>query len=109
MDFDDAYANMAHIPDAQSFIAKWPERAADFRANWPQNQLDIAYGDDPRQRFDLFLPDGVTKGLAVFIHGGYWRAFAKDDWSHLAAGILAHGFAVALPSYRLAPQVLLAV
>ena len=105
MDFDDAYANMAHIPDAQSLIAKWPERAAAFRANWPQKQLDIAYGDDPRQRFDLFLPDGVAKGLAVFIHGGYWRAFAKDDWSHLAAGILAHGFAVALPSYRLAPQV----
>ena len=77
MDFDDAYANMAHIPDARSFIAKWPERAAAFRANWPQKQLDIAYGDDPRQRFDLFLPDGVAKGLAVFIHGGYWRAFAK--------------------------------
>ena len=66
MDFDDAYANMAHIPNAKSFITKWPERAAAFRANWPQKQLDIAYGDDPRQRFDLFLPDGVTKGLAVF-------------------------------------------
>ena len=60
MDFDDAYANMAHIPNAKSFITKWPERAAAFRANWPQKQLDIAYGDDPRQRFDLFLPDGPS-------------------------------------------------
>lgn len=107
MDFDDAYANMAHIPDAPSFVAEWPERAAAFRANWQQKRLDIAYGSDPRQRFDLFLPEGPAKGLAVFIHGGYWRAFAKDDWSHLAAGTLARGFAVALPSYRLAPQVTL--
>ena len=107
MDFNDAYANMAHIPDAPSFVAEWPERAAAFRATWQQKRLDIAYGSDPRQRFDLFLPEGPAKGLAVFIHGGYWRAFAKDDWSHLAAGTLARGFAVALPSYRLAPQVTL--
>ena len=109
MDFDDAYANMDHIPDAQTLVAKWPERAATFRASWSQKQLDIAYGKNPRQRFDLFLPDNlageVAKGLAVFIHGGYWRAFAKDDWSHLAAGLLEHGLAVALPSYRLAPEV----
>ncbi len=105
MDFDDAYANMAHIPDALSFVAGWPESAAAFRATWRLKRLDIAYGSDPRQRFDLFLPEGTAKGLAVFIHGGYWRAFAKDDWSHLAAGTLARGFAVALPSYRLAPQV----
>ena len=107
MDFNDAYANMAHIPDAPSYVAEWPERAAAFRATWQQKRLDIAYGSDPRQRFDLFLPEGPAKGLAVFIHGGYWRAFAKDDWSHLAAGTLARGFAVALPSYRLAPQVTL--
>ena len=31
MDFDDAYANMLHIPDAPSFVAEWPERAATFR------------------------------------------------------------------------------
>ncbi len=105
MDFDDAYANMAHIPDATSFVAEWPERAAAFRTIWQKKRLDIAYGSEPRQRFDLFQPEGMEKGLVVFIHGGYWRAFAKDDWSHLAAGTLARGFAMALPSYRLAPQV----
>ena len=105
MDFNDAYANMAHIPDGPSFVAEWPERAAAFRATWQQKRLDIAYGSDPRQRFDLFLPEGPAKGLAVYIHGGYWRAFAKDDCSHLASGMLARGFSVALPSYRLAPQV----
>ena len=105
MDFDDAYANMPHIPDAPIFVAEWPEKAATFRATWQHKRLNIAYGSKPRQRFDLFQPEGLAKGLVVFVHGGYWRAFAKDDWSHLAAGTLARGFAVAVPSYRWAPQV----
>ena len=103
MDFDDAYANIAHIPGADRFVLGWPEKAAAFRDSWPQKELDIAYGDDPRHCFDLFFPTGQARGLVIFIHGGYWRAFNKDDWSHLAAGALAHGFAVAMPSYRLAP------
>ena len=107
MDFDDAYANIAHIPGADRFVLGWPEKAAAFRDSWPQKVLDIAYGDDPRHCFDLFFPTGQARGLVIFIHGGYWRAFNKDDWSHLAAGALAHGFAVAVPSYRLAPLVAL--
>ena len=43
-------------------------------------------------------------GLVVFVHGGYWRAFDRGDWSHLAAGPLARGWAVAMPGYVLAPE-----
>src|SRR3546814_5563195 len=43
-------------------------------------------------------------GLAVFVHGGYWMAFDKSSWSHLAAGAVARGWAVALPSYTLCPE-----
>ena len=83
MDFDDAYANIAHIRGAESFVLGWPKKAAAFRDLWPQKQLDIAYGDDPRHCFDLFFPKGETRGLFIFLHGGYWRAFAKDDWSQV--------------------------
>ncbi len=40
----------------------------------------------------------------MFVHGGYWKAFDRSVWSHLAAGPLAHGFAVAVPSYTLCPD-----
>ena len=53
---------------------------------------------------DLFRPDGDTKGLVVFVHGGYWKAFDKSSWSHLAAGPLARGWAVAMPGYTLCPD-----
>lgn len=48
---------------------------------------------------------GSIKGLVVFVHGGYWRAFDKAYWSHLARGSIARGWAVAIPSYDLVPTV----
>lgn len=104
-DWDDAYANRDHIPGAEAYPPRWAEGAAAFRAALGDRaRLDIAYGPDSRQRFDLFLPEGTPKGLFVFIHGGYWRAFDKSDWSHLARGPLLRGWAVAMPGYRLAPH-----
>ena len=44
----------------------------------------------------------------MFVHGGYWKAFDKSTWSHLAHGAVARGWAMALPSYTLAPDATLA-
>jgi len=104
-DWDDAYANRAHIPDADAIIATWAPSAEEFRHTLgPRARLDLSYGPAPRNRLDLFLPDATPKGLAVFVHGGYWMAFDKSVWSHLAAGAVSAGWAIALPSYRLAPE-----
>ncbi|MFV0475803.1 MAG: alpha/beta hydrolase [Pikeienuella sp.] len=104
-DWDDAYENGAYIEGAAGFPASFAEKAAGFRAaHGARAELDIAYGEGPRRRLDLFHPDGATQGLVVFVHGGFWRAFDKSFWSHLAAGALARGWAVALPSYTLAPE-----
>ncbi|RSK31611.1 alpha/beta hydrolase [Rhodovulum iodosum] len=104
MDWDDAYANMPHIPGGADYPPRWAAAAEAFRAT-VRGETDLPYGDHPRQRFDLFLPEGAPRGLAVFVHGGYWLRFDKSLWSHLAAGPLARGWAVAMPSYRLAPEV----
>lgn len=103
IDWDDAYANAAHIPGAGAFPQRWAAQAAAFRVR-ARGACDMPYGRHPRQRFDLFLPQGAARGLVVFVHGGYWLRFDKSSWSHLAAGSLARGWAVALPSYRLAPE-----
>jgi arylformamidase len=103
-DWDDAYANAPHIADADMFPPLWAARAAEFvseRAG--RARLDLAYGVGERQRLDLFLPDRTPVGLVVFVHGGYWMRFDKSIWSHLAEGAVRRGWAVALPSYTLAP------
>ncbi|MCP8938440.1 alpha/beta hydrolase [Alsobacter sp. SYSU M60028] len=103
-DWTAAYANSPHIPGAAAYPERWERAARTFReANAARAELDIPYGEEPRLRADLFLPHGAPRGLAVFVHGGYWMSFDKSSWSHLAAGALAHGWAVGLPQYELAP------
>ncbi len=111
MDIDDAYSNGKYIAGAEDFPPRWLAEAAAFRDQARARslaRLGLAYGDGVRQRFDLFLPEGQPQGLMVFIHGGYWRAFGRESWSHLAAGGIARGWAVAMPSYDLCPTVSIA-
>jgi acetyl esterase/lipase len=106
-DWDDAYTNGAYIADGASYPAKWAAQAQAFRAEMSaagRAELDLRYGPAPRATLDLVRPTCTAKGLAVFVHGGYWMAFDKSSWSHLAAGALQRGWAVCLPSYTLAPE-----
>ena len=101
MDMDTAYTNSAFIPGGEGFASRWAATAAAFRTGRPPERL--AYGPGPRNWAHLFLPQRAARGLVVFVHGGYWLRFGPDDFSHLAAGALAAGFACALPAYTLAP------
>jgi arylformamidase len=108
MDFateaDRAYANAAFIPGSETLGHRLATAAAAFRAGQGNRaRLGLEYGSGARQQFDLFLPDAAPRGLLVFVHGGYWLESAREDWSHLAAGAVARGWACAMPSYTLAP------
>lgn len=110
-DWDDAYANGANIAGGERWPQAWVEPAKTFREALEaagRARLDLGYGERPRNRFDLFLPEGTAKGLVIFIHGGFWLRLDKSFWSHLAAGPLAHGHAVAMPSYTLCPDIRIA-
>ena len=103
-DMDRAYANADFIPGADAIAARWLIDAAAYRAGLGARAVpDQAYGQGARQRYDLFRPEGGVRGLLVFVHGGYWMARDRGDWSHLAAGANARGWAVVMPSYTLAP------
>ncbi|WP_018633393.1 alpha/beta hydrolase [Neomegalonema perideroedes] len=104
IDWDDAFSNMAHIPGSEALPGLWAAQAAEYRARLGGALREISYGAGERRRLDLILPEGRPKGLAVFIHGGFWLAFGKADWTHLAEGARARGWAVALPGYTLAPE-----
>ena len=107
MTLDTAYANADFIPDAASYPDRWADTAEEFRTvehAIGRARLNQPYGAGARQALDLFLPAGRPVGLVVFVHGGYWRRFGRRDWSHLAAGPTGAGWAVAVPSYTLAPE-----
>ncbi len=102
-DWDDAFANMAYVPDSEALPARWTEEAKAYRASGVKVE-EYAYGNHPREKMDVVWPDGPTKGLAIFVHGGYWMRLDKSFWTHLADGACAKGWAVCLPSYTLTPE-----
>ena len=105
MELDDAYANGPYIPGAEGYPPRWAAAAEAFReALGERAQIGLSYGSAERAKLNLFLPEQTPKGLFVFVHGGYWRAFDASSWSHLAAGAMRHGWAVAMPSYTLCPE-----
>ncbi len=109
--WDDAYANGVNIAQGDAWPNAWVEPARVYRqrlAAQGRAELDIAYGDGPKHRYDLFLPKGDAKGVVVFVHGGYWMKFDQSSWSHLANGAVESGYAVAMPTYTLCPDIRIA-
>ncbi|MFK7869769.1 MAG: alpha/beta hydrolase [Roseobacter sp.] len=106
MDLSDAYAISDHTPDAATYPPRWAAAALAFReALGARAVLAQPYGTGARHKFDLFLPEQTPRGVMVFVHGGYWKAFDRQDWSHLARGGVEAGWAVAMPGYDLCPDV----
>lgn len=105
IDLEAEYNNRARVPDHEQVLAGWADDAASYRQA-AACDLDISYGDHERQKLDFFPANGRDDApIVVFIHGGYWQALDRVSFSHVAAGVAAHGLDMAIPSYRLAPEV----
>ncbi len=98
---DAAYDNSAAVADSAALLADFQARSDRLRAA-QGSHLDLRYGPAERNRIDYFAA-GRHRPVLVFIHGGYWQMRAKETFSFLAAGPLAHGIHVAFVGYTLAP------
>lgn len=99
---DAGYNNSLAVANSSALLKDFDQRSAALRAQYDQ-RLDLRYGPAERNRIDYFSR-GKPGPLLVFIHGGYWQMRAKETFSFLAAGPLAHGMHVALVGYTLAPD-----
>ncbi len=97
------YNNRALVPEHVDIFARW-EKDSQYVRDTLLAHVDVPYGPHSRQRIDLF-PARDPRGTLVFIHGGYWRSLDKSMHSWLAAPYVAAGLSVAMPNYRLAPEV----
>ena len=68
----------------------------------PRADARVTYGGDSNRFLDLRLPSGKgPHGLAICIHGGYWRArYDLEYMGHLCAALSARGIASANLEYR---------
>jgi arylformamidase len=112
VDYEAEYNLRARVPEYPEIFARWARDAELYRAEMLKNdraELGLSYGDTPRQFIDLFLPEAGEKApLALYIHGGYWRALDPSTSSHMARGLNERGMAVAVMGYDLCPIVTIA-
>jgi len=65
---------------------------------------DIAYGADPRQRLDVYAPEGaVAAPVAIFWYGGSWARGSRSQYRFVAEALARRGYVVVLPDYRVTP------
>lgn len=101
------YNTRARVPDSAQRIAAWGPASQAARAGSPRARLNVTYAAGGGAVLDVFPADRAAAGAPVllFVHGGYWRALSKDDFSFLAPAFNAAGAAVVVPDYALCPQV----
>ena len=98
------YNLRARHPERGEIYHGFAQRSAATRRGTSAH-LDLRYGPEPSSTMDVFISQGSPPApLLVFIHGGYWRALDKNDFSFVADAYLEAGIAVAMPNYALVPH-----
>jgi acetyl esterase/lipase len=86
---------------AEFFLANAP---ADFSRI--ERQANLAYGADPRQKLDIYLPRSADpRPIVIFWYGGSWIKGSKADYRFVGVALAKLGYVAVLPDYRLYPQV----
>ncbi|MPQ84855.1 alpha/beta hydrolase [Pseudomonas sp. MAFF 730085] len=67
----------------------------------------IAYGDDPRQKLDVYRPAPALANapVVVFFYGGSWNSGAREDYAFVGEALASRGIVAVIADYRLYPQV----
>lgn len=102
----DLFRTRDHVADFDDYLAQFVTRSAATRAVL-RGELNVAYGAGPSEKLDLFFPEELSGPAPVhlFVHGGYWRMFAKEDYSFVADTITQAGAIAAIMDYSLMPSV----
>ncbi|MBN3853315.1 alpha/beta hydrolase [Paraburkholderia sp. Ac-20340] len=75
--------------------------------------IGMPYGQDARQRIDVYQPRADRSGsiqnahraIVVFFYGGSWQGGNRKDYRFVGEALASRGFVVAIPDYRVYPQV----
>ncbi|HKH90328.1 MAG TPA: alpha/beta hydrolase, partial [Gemmatimonadaceae bacterium] len=99
------FGSPVHLALAVALVAP----AAEGRAVPPEVAVvrDVAYGADPKQRFDVYTPKGARNApVVVMVHGGAWRIGDKRSRGVVGKKVARwsrDGIVVISVNYRMLP------
>ncbi len=79
-----------------------------------RSMADLAYGNLPRQKLDVYLPmqsqadKAIAAGgapMVVFFYGGSWSSGDRADYRFVGEALAAQGIVTVVADYRLSPEV----
>ena len=101
---DRQFNNRLRVPDFQEYFDRWELLSREVEEKIPVKK-DLAYGDRPRERLDIFPSAQPQSKTLVFIHGGYWQMLDKAMFRFIADGFHSYNITIVLLTYPLAPDV----
>jgi acetyl esterase/lipase len=67
---------------------------------------DLAYGDGPRRKLDVYRPpDANGAPVVVFFYGGNWVGGDRGDYAFVGRALASRGIVTVIADYRLYPEV----
>ena len=102
--YDLLYNPRLVVENYQEIFDRWGEQSERARASL-RCYLDVPYGPSEAEKMDVFCAQGKSRGLLMYIHGGYWRSLDKKRFSFVAPTLAEAGITVAVPDYALCPAV----
>lgn len=106
-DFDQAeldrqYNSRGTVPDHMVYVRDYAERTRAAKASLAWSEL--AYGERPTDRLDVYRALKPGAPVLVFLHGGDWRALSKEESGFGARAFVAAGAAFVAPDFSLVPE-----
>lgn len=70
-------------------------------------ERDVAYGEAPLHKLDIYVPDMARPGanVAIFFYGGRWTYGSKADYLFVGQAFASRGIITVILDYRLFPDV----
>src|ERR671931_1705065 len=81
-ELDRNYDQRGWVTNANEVIARYITASEEVRGTLTHRTE--AYGDHPDERMDIFPAPRPSGAGLIFLHGGAWRNFTKDDFSFVA-------------------------
>ena len=102
-ELDLQYTNLVtdHDRDTQQALQARSGAFAEARAD----ARDLAYGDDPADRFDVYRATSTSNPAIIFAHGGQWQRGNPAATSAWAEAVLSHGVSLIAGTFPMIPQV----
>ncbi|MDO9280174.1 MAG: alpha/beta hydrolase [Polaromonas sp.] len=97
-ELDDAYNQTVYAPNQQQVLQRYADNSQVARTRVGE-PLRFAYGDDPIEGLDIYPTDRPNAPIAIFIHGGAWRAGLARNYGFCAELLGRYGAHLVVPDF----------